>query len=499
MSPKTKPSAPVDIYLRVSRVGGREGDSYQSPEVQEERCRAQLVAHGYDVGRVFKDEDQSGGKMDRPAFAAAMERIKTGESGGMIVAKLNRFSRRVKDTLAGIAEIESHGAAFVSIEPTVDTSTKEGRFMLTVFSALNEMELEALAEGWKVSVGNAIDKGKFISRYVPAGYTRTAQGRLVPDPVAAPVIAEIFRLRGRGASWGTLQRYLEEHLPDGPPARKDPARKQNPSASWPLGTVTGILRSRAYLGESRQGDNIPVNKTAHKPIVTRLEWEMAQSTRGRAASDSTGALLAGIVRCSSCGFAMSRQSAGARKNGGRYRCFKNHASGVCPSPTSISATALDAYIIEGMQAELDKLPRKQTDTTTRDETFAAATAALEAAEQEMAVYLDSVSAALIGAEAFASGAASRREAIERAQKALAAVQTAVTLPTDPAEAWKVMDEGERRRFLLATGVVFVKPTPARGKGSLIDERVKWVAFEGHPGLADTLPGRKNKEMRGFDW
>jgi hypothetical protein len=438
--------------------------------------------------------DQSGGKMQRPAFDQALARIESGESGGIIVARIDRFARTLVGGLQAIEAIELAGGVILTADGEFDTSTAMGEAILRIMLTMAALELRKIKEGWRDTVSKAIDNGKFIGPHVPVGYLKNERGQLEPDPVAAPIIAEMFRMRGNGASWGTLQRYLGEQLPDGPPARK---KQPESGTSWPLGTVSGIIRARYYLGESKQKDL--VNKTAHEPIVTRLEFEMAQSTKGRAASDSTGALLAGIVRCSSCGFAMSRQSAGAKKNGGRYRCFKHHASGECPAPTSISATALDRYVIDRMQAELDKLPRKQTDTTTRDETFAEATAALEAAEQEMAVYLESVSASLVGAEAFAAGAASRREAIEKAQSDLAAVQTAVTLPDDPAEAWRVMAEGDRRRFLLATGVVFVKPTPARGKGSLIAERVQWVAFEGHPGLADTLPGRKNKEMRGFDW
>jgi site-specific DNA recombinase len=484
MSPK-KITKPLDVYVRVSRVGGREGDSFISPELQAEKCLALATARGLTIGETFTDLDQSGGKMQRPAFDQALARIESGESGGIIVARIDRFARTLVGGLQAIEAIDAAGGVILTADGDFDTSTATGELFLRLMLLLASFELRRIKEGWKASVGNAIDRGVFIGPKVPIGYLKNERGQLEPDPATAEIIAELFRLRGTGASWGALRRFMDERLP------------RDDGGSWPAGTVNGIIRARYYLGESSQGS--VVNKTAHEPIVSRLEWEMAQSTKGRAASDSTGALLAGIVRCASCGFAMSRQSAGAKKNGGRYRCFKHHASGECPSPTSISATALDAYVIEGMQAELDKLPRKHVDTTKRDETFAEATAALEKAEREMTAYVQSVSAALIGEDTFAAGAASRREAIDKARSALDAASSVVTLPADPALAWRVMDDGDRRRFLLATGVVFVKPTPARGKGSLIAERVKWVAFENHPGLAETLPGRKNKEMRGFDW
>src|SRR5947199_8111601 len=105
MSPKIK--KPLDIYVWVSRVGGREGDSFISPKVQEERCRALATARGYKVGEVFIDLDQSGGTMDRPEFNRALARIQAGDSGGIIVARIDRFARTLQGALNTLQEIEN--------------------------------------------------------------------------------------------------------------------------------------------------------------------------------------------------------------------------------------------------------------------------------------------------------------------------------------------------------------------------------------------------------
>jgi hypothetical protein len=60
LSPK-KITKPLDVYVRVSRVGGRDGESYITEAVQEERCRALAQARGLTVGEVFADRDQSAG------------------------------------------------------------------------------------------------------------------------------------------------------------------------------------------------------------------------------------------------------------------------------------------------------------------------------------------------------------------------------------------------------------------------------------------------------
>ena len=83
MSPKPI-AKPCDVYVRISDVRGREGDSYISPEVQEERCRAVLTARGLEVGEVFVEENISGKTMERPKLREALERIKAGQSGGIV-------------------------------------------------------------------------------------------------------------------------------------------------------------------------------------------------------------------------------------------------------------------------------------------------------------------------------------------------------------------------------------------------------------------------------
>src|SRR5262245_14682755 len=103
MSPKTKSTKPIDVYVRVSRVMGRdvESDGGTAAE-QERRCKAQLEADGLELGDVFVDLDESGKLESRPAFDEMMRRIEDGSSGGVIVYNLRRFGRRrsvVEDVL----------------------------------------------------------------------------------------------------------------------------------------------------------------------------------------------------------------------------------------------------------------------------------------------------------------------------------------------------------------------------------------------------------------
>src|SRR2546430_7761152 len=115
----------LDVYVRVSRVGGREGESYITEAVQEERCRALATARGLAVGQGFVDRDQSGGKMVRPAFAEALARIEAGVSGGVIAARPAPFAPTPLGGPAAVEPIPTGGrgvlAAGGEFDPSTDT------------------------------------------------------------------------------------------------------------------------------------------------------------------------------------------------------------------------------------------------------------------------------------------------------------------------------------------------------------------------------------------
>ena len=102
----------LDGYIRVSQVGGRHGARFISPSVQREEIEAWTSSHNAVLGEVFEELDESGGRADRPLLMQAIERVESGESDGMIVAKLDRFGRSVIDGLRSIARIEGAGRNF---------------------------------------------------------------------------------------------------------------------------------------------------------------------------------------------------------------------------------------------------------------------------------------------------------------------------------------------------------------------------------------------------
>jgi hypothetical protein len=182
MSPK-RITRPLDIYVRVSDVRGRAGDSFISPRDQEERCRALAKARGYKVGDVFTDLDVSGGKMRRPEFDKAIARIDEGVSGGIIVAKLDRFARTLVGGLQTLEQINELGGAVIVADGEFDTATATGELVLNMMLSLAQFELRRIRErGRARSVTLSTTESTSPATFRPAmRAARTASLSRTPD------------------------------------------------------------------------------------------------------------------------------------------------------------------------------------------------------------------------------------------------------------------------------------------------------------------------------
>ena len=221
-------------YVRVSRVAGREGPSFISPSVQREKVQQYAGARSHVIVGWEEDLDQPGNKADRPAFQAALAAVERGEAEGIIVASLDRFGRSVADATVALRRLADVEAVLVSVRENLDTSTSMGKFAQTMMFGLAELELDRVRENWATASSRAISQGRHIGR-PPVGYRKGADGRLEPDPVAAPVIQELFRRKAVGVSLKSLGAYLDEALPrrTEAPGGTRPSRPSSPAApTW---------------------------------------------------------------------------------------------------------------------------------------------------------------------------------------------------------------------------------------------------------------------------
>jgi DNA invertase Pin-like site-specific DNA recombinase len=469
-------------YVRVSRVAGREGDSFISPAVQRERIEAQAVARGDTIVDWQEDLDQPGSKYERPGFQAALEAVERGEADGIAVAALDRFARKVTDAADALRRLEAADGVLVSVKDSLDTSTPVGRFARTMMLAIAELELERTRENWDVARRRSIANGIPVSR-PPLGYRRRKDKRFEPDPATAALVRELFRRRAAGESWKQLCAWLDDVAP-------------RESGNWTHQAVSSMIASRTYLGETAQGEI--KNTKAHKPLMSHAEWQSAQVQAHHPPRRGSDALLAGLIRCASCGFTMTRMSDGERGYA-NYRCRTRHSAGICPQPARLSVQRADAYV---EQAFLEWLEREQIAVEGTDATdgLAKAVARIEAAEAESAAYRDANAVAVIGRDAYLQGLEHRQHAIDDARAELQAAQRAtVALPLGPRaliDVWPNLEPREKRTILSAgIDTVAVKRAHLPGR-SPVGDRVR-IFWRGQAPVE--LPGRRSRELMPLVW
>ena len=124
-------------------------------------ARQELLMEQLGVDEVYIDR-MSGKNTNRPKLQKMMEYVRRGDT--VIVESISRFARNTCDLLELVERLSSKGVEFVSKKEAIDTTTPTGKFMLTVFGAVAELEREYILqrqrEGIAIAKGNGVYKGR---------------------------------------------------------------------------------------------------------------------------------------------------------------------------------------------------------------------------------------------------------------------------------------------------------------------------------------------------
>lgn len=468
----------LDAYIRVSKVAGRGGESFQSPEQQRASIESWAQAHGHTLTWHQPELDVSGGTMSRPIFDQIMQRIRAGQTDGLIVAKLDRFARTLVGALSTLEEFERHGAVLISVADNIDLSTPMGKAFLRILLVFAELERDRIKESWEAAGANAIARGIHIAKFPLVGYDKGPDKRLVPNELA-PAIRQAFLMRGAHQGHTAIARRLNEIAP-------------RPNGGlWTPQMTQRILRNRAYTGVAYRGEN--VNMNAHEPIVSVAEWQAAQLAPVR--SEARGKLpnlLGGVVRCAACRYLMAPKIAGSSCGGEwpSYRCSTRHTAGRCPAPASINRRKLDQYVESAWRAQIAHMAVSvQQDS----ETLQKASEALRVAQEELASFAADLTARRLLGDGYHTALQARSIAVNRAQadmqRAIGSTPTAGTV-----ERYYELPIEDRKRILGSSiDAVIVKRGHARIP---IEDRVM-ILWRGEG--PEDLPrrGRDNGPIRAY--
>ena len=160
----------------------------------------------YQVDRIFS-EKLSGANADRPQLRAMLDYVRDGDT--LYVESISRLGRSTKDLLNIIDTLTDKGVTLISHKEKIDTDTPTGKFMLTVFAALSQLEREQLKQRQREGIEIAKSQGKYTGRKpIPTDWMRF--GQLYGEWRAKNITGRDF-MRRMDMSANTFYRRVREY------------------------------------------------------------------------------------------------------------------------------------------------------------------------------------------------------------------------------------------------------------------------------------------------
>ncbi len=175
----------VAIYARVST-------DRQKVDMQLNELRQFVDRSGWNIHEEYIDQNFSGGNTKRPAFTAMMDAARKRKFDLLLVWKLDRLSRSLKDLIVTLDDLRAFGIDFVSYDNNLDTSTPTGKLVFQIVGAVAEFEKEIIRERVVAGLATARNKGKRLGR----------------PPVSKYVYDQALKMRSEGLSFRNIGKVL---------------------------------------------------------------------------------------------------------------------------------------------------------------------------------------------------------------------------------------------------------------------------------------------------
>jgi|SRR5580704_642944 site-specific DNA recombinase len=216
-------------YVRVST--DKQADRGVSLDAQAEKIRAMAVVHNAELTEIIVDGGESAKSLQRPGMERLLALVDGKKVQTVIIAKLDRLTRSVKDLCELLDRFERRGVALISVAESLDTGSAAGRLVLNIMTAVSQWEREAIGERTRDAMSHKRNNGECVGN-IRFGYRLGADGNHVePDPAEQMVLQEIRRLRQNGHSMrGTAAELNRQAL------------RTRRGSAWQLEHVARILK-----------------------------------------------------------------------------------------------------------------------------------------------------------------------------------------------------------------------------------------------------------------
>ncbi len=326
------------LYARVSTDEQLKGYSI---EVQTEKLVQYVEFNNIDEYEIFKDEGHSAKNLNRPAIKELMKRLKTGEFQGIIVHKLDRLTRRVRDLQDIVDFMDKHNLQLISLNENLDSKTANGRFHLNILGSAAQWEREAIQERVCLGVKQAALSGKIVGT-VPFGYKYDATtGQVSINDEEAEVVRIVFNMYAKGYGSNAISKHIYETYP------KEFMNFGNTQ-------ILRMIKRRSYIGEYKtrfKDGTSHIRTDAFPPIIDielfnkvqeMIERRKISSPRER----SKRRIFTGYLVCGFCGRSICGSASGASAKAGTlsYRCSQKYTRTKCQCANFVEDEMEKAFV-----------------------------------------------------------------------------------------------------------------------------------------------------------
>lgn len=318
------------IYDRVSTE--MQAEFGRSLETQRSDLERYAADHGYIIVGHYADEGITARKkmQNRHNFLRLLEDVKADKIDLILVTKLDRWFRNIRDYYATQEILEKHNCNWKTIYEDYDSSTADGQLKINIMLSVAQNECDRTSERIRAVFRHKTDLGEITTAsLIYFGY-RSVEKHLVIDEEKAPIVRDAYRKFFETHSKKTSFSYCLQKYGD----------------IFSYQTFRHFFTAEIYAGKYRSNNHFC------QPYLTPEQWQEIQQINSRnikiysASGTPAVYLFSGILKCPECGSALSGSSVKTRygHTNRYYRCWKHRNERSCGYGRSFSELQIEKYL-----------------------------------------------------------------------------------------------------------------------------------------------------------
>lgn len=347
----------VALYIRVStQEQSLHGLSLES---QKDALISYANSHNMQIVDVYADEGITARKAlnKRLEFQRLISDVKQGKIDLILVTKLDRWFRNIKDYHNTQEILEKYNCNWRTIYESYDTSTASGRLHINIMLSVNQDECDRTSERIKAVFEHKKDKKEATTGAMPLGY-KVVDKKIVKDEALAPLVNDVFDYFETHNNKNGTVNYINEKY----------------GTSYHYNTIARMLKKPIYKGCFSGIEGFC------EPYLTTDRWNKIQGLVGRNIKirhNERVYTYSGLLICAECGLHLAGASTkyvkadGSIKYYKHYRCTNAVVRKWCSHNLSIKEEIIDKFIVTNLSKELEHykatydIKTKQVDYTTK--------------------------------------------------------------------------------------------------------------------------------------